>query len=328
MKGRPYKRVSRRGRITWSYCLEKGRDERGKRLRDTEHGFETKREAETALEAKRSELADPVPSAAAHVSLSDILKRYVDHCATVKKRAPKTIERYKELGEYLNADLLSSPLSKLSPSMFEEEYVRLSKSGGKRGGLGAKSVRHIHGLIHAALRKAVKWNLIARNPTDDCELPPLPPRKTRALDVSALRKLIEFILKHWICPIVRFATETGCRRGEILALTWPDIDFEQRTAHISKSLEQTREGLHLRPPKNGRTRDCRLSRSLVEALRNHRSIQDRDKTMFGAAYRHDLNLVFPSPSGDCPASTTFPSQRQLFFPIDDNYTLGKAAPPS
>jgi hypothetical protein len=23
----------------------------------------------------------------------------------------------------------------------------------------------------------------------------------------------------------------------------------------------------------------------------------------------------------CPASTTFPGQRQLFFPIDDNYSL-------
>ena len=27
----------------------------------------------------------------------------------------------------------------------------------------------------------------------------------------------------------------------------------------------------------------------------------------------------------CPASTTFPCQRQLFLPIDDNYSLGKAA---
>ena len=27
----------------------------------------------------------------------------------------------------------------------------------------------------------------------------------------------------------------------------------------------------------------------------------------------------------CPASTTFPCQRQLFLPIDDNYFLGKAA---
>jgi hypothetical protein len=27
----------------------------------------------------------------------------------------------------------------------------------------------------------------------------------------------------------------------------------------------------------------------------------------------------------CPASTIFPGQRQLFFPIDDNYKLGKTA---
>jgi integrase len=35
---------------------------------------------------------------------------------------------------------------------------------------------------------------------------------------------------------------TGCRRGEVLALTWSDVDTVNRNLIISKSLEQTKAG--------------------------------------------------------------------------------------
>ena len=41
--------------------------------------------------------------------------------------------------------------------------------------------------------------------------------------------------------------------------------------------------------------------------------------------RHSCAMHILQATGDCPASTTFPCQRQLFFPIDDNYKLGKMA---
>src|SRR5262245_27485847 len=36
-----------------------------------------------------------------------------------------------------------------------------------------------------------------------------------------------------------FLAATGCRRGEALAIAWPDIDLINGSARISKSLEQT-----------------------------------------------------------------------------------------
>ena len=37
----------------------------------------------------------------------------------------------------------------------------------------------------------------------------------------------------WVKPVVIFALETAARRGEILSLTWRDVDFERKVAKVS-----------------------------------------------------------------------------------------------
>jgi integrase len=79
--------------------------------------------------------------------------------------------------------------------------------------------------------------------------------------------------------------------------SWPDVDLENRAARISKSLEQTREGIRVKSTKTQRTRAISLPASLVEVLRFHRERQDENRRLFGPDYRADLNLVFCNPQG-------------------------------
>jgi integrase len=43
----------------------------------------------------------------------------------------------------------------------------------------------------------------------------------------------------WVYGLVEVYLATGTRRGELLALEWPDIDWLTGTITISKSLEET-----------------------------------------------------------------------------------------
>jgi integrase len=56
---------------------------------------------------------------------------------------------------------------------------------------------------------------------------------------------------------------SGARRGELLALQWPDIDFETGLMSVTKSLSQTKAGLRVKSTKSRRPRDsrCRPPRS-------------------------------------------------------------------
>ena len=63
---------------------------------------------------------------------------------------------------------------------------------------------------------------------------------------------------------------TGCRRGEIFALAWEDIDEEQSVIHITKSLSRKKKPWAVTPPKNEQSiRDIRVDRGLVAELKAH-----------------------------------------------------------
>jgi integrase len=68
------------------------------------------------------------------------------------------------------------------------------------------------------------------------------------------------------------AVRTGLRVGELLALEWGDIDFENRFVEISRAMSTQNGQVGL--PKNKRKRKVDLSHATVEALRK---LQGRDK---------------------------------------------------
>ncbi|WP_375330597.1 hypothetical protein [Alicyclobacillus fastidiosus] len=61
-------------------------------------------------------------------------------------------------------------LSKLMPQQLQSFYTNLLSMDDP---LGKRSVLHIHNLLHQALDRAVKWNLVGRNVADAVE-PPKP----------------------------------------------------------------------------------------------------------------------------------------------------------
>ena len=89
---------------------------------------------------------------------------------------------------------------------------------------------------------------------------------------------------------------TGARRGELLALQWPDIDFSTGVMNVTKSLEQTKQGLRVKTTKSGESRRCSVPAAALDALRDHQALQEKDRELFGADYQEN-DLVFCRPDG-------------------------------
>jgi integrase len=94
-----------------------------------------------------------------------------------------------------------------------------------------------------------------------------------------------------------FAAASGCRRAELLALKWPDIDPKSGVVTISKSVAKTKTGLEFKSPKNGKTRFVRISVATLQVLLQHKEQIEQEKLLFGSDYKGN-NLVFPTPDGD------------------------------
>lgn len=88
---------------------------------------------------------------------------------------------------------------------------------------------------------------------------------------------------------------TGCRRGEVLALRWSDI--QDGRAMVARSLSQTRAGLTFKSTKTEEPRPVSLPVSAIAALEEHRKCQDEFRRQYGPEYRADLDLIFANPDG-------------------------------
>ena len=95
--------------------------------------------------------------------------------------------------------------------------------------------------MRKALQVAYLDDMIPRNPAADgrVTLPEAPKKKEIRVFTPDEQKAIERACKgeRWGMIII-LDLYTGMRQGEILALTWADIDFQKRTITINKQLSR------------------------------------------------------------------------------------------
>jgi integrase len=305
MKGTVHKRPLKTGEVRWAYSFFAGWIEKdGERNRDqrTKSGFRTKREAEDALR-RAIEEHQRMPAVERTVpTFAEFFERWDRECFS-RSCAPKTVERYRELSRYAMRLFGDAPLDQLHTMQLAADFNRLSDHGGRvtekhpQGRpLAPKTVRHIAFLVQDCLQQAMDWDLIGKNPMRAVRKPKLPRRRPKVIDHSGLDSLLRKASRIRLFPFVMLAASTGMRRGELLALEWTDLDWDQGILEVSKSLEQTRKGLRIKGTKSEETRRFSIPPDVLEVLRDHQRHQQEDRRLYGGDYAN-LNLIFARPDG-------------------------------
>jgi integrase len=158
-----------------------------------------------------------------------------------------------------------------------------------------------------ALQRAVKFELIARNPADAVDAPRFEKKKMVVLDEAQVATLLNGAQGTSLYVPTLLAATTGMRRGEILALRWSALDLERGTVAVVQSLEQVIGGLNFKEPKTERgKRSITLPSVTIEALRQHKARQARQRLQLGLG-RDDNGLVCARYDGEprSPKSLTW-----------------------
>jgi len=211
---------------------------------------------------------------------------------------PSTLRRYEgAIHQHIIPLIGSIPLAKLQPLHIQEMLAK-DLAGGRRDNkksrdraLSASTVLYHYHVLHKALNQAMKWRLITYNPADLVE----PPRKTKTekavLNETEVAALLDGIRETYLYMPVFLIIYTGAREGEILALRWSDVDWDQNILHLRRSLYQRTPGQPLfKEPKNKKARAVDVSPVVMAELKKHRTEQRKQRLAFGPGYA-DLDLI-------------------------------------
>jgi integrase len=184
-------------------------------------------------------------------------------------------------------------LTALTPQAVQAVYAALLQQG-----LSRRSVEQTHTVLHRALRQAVLWGLMLRNPTEAVTVPRPSRREMQTLTEEEVRRLFEGSQDHRLHALWVLLATTGLRLGEALGLLWTDIDVASGRLVVNRALQrQPGVGYVFVEPKTARSRrTVYLAPGTLRALSEHRRRQVQEQLAAGPEW-NNTGLVFITPVG-------------------------------
>jgi integrase len=147
----------------------------------------------------------------------------------------------------------------------------------------------MHRVLKLALGRAVKWELLQRNPCDAVD----PSKVERKAPVTYDTDEAVDVLETLRPPACSSRPLCGLRRGEITALRWHSVDLDRGQLAVVANTEQLagKGNCREKETKGTRNRTIALSAQVVAELRAHKLRQAEELLRLGARPQRDSHVV-------------------------------------
>lgn len=170
-------------------------------------------------------------------------------------------------------------MNKLAPIIIQRYVTELSRSGNVRTGKGlsSNSVNGIISVIQSSLQTAYRLEYTKGYIGDKIIRPKTTEKRVDCFTVAEQRKIEQAALESKALKMrgIVICLYTGLRIGELLALTWEDVDFNKSEVSISKSCYCGKHGRMVDRVKTEHSeRVIPLSRQILKILRSMKKESD------------------------------------------------------
>lgn len=252
----------------------------------------TRQEAARALTQALTDREHGVAALDARQTVRDYLTLWIrSEIYRVKRGSARRYER--EVRLHLIPGLGRIVLSKLTAQHISAFYARDLERGST-----STRVAYTHRVLHAALEDSFRMGVVQRNVADLVDPPRTPKRQMAVYSEQQARALLRAAVGDRLEALCILVLATGIREGELLALTWSDVNLERARLTTTMTLQHypgekaTREEVKT----SHSERVIALPNSVVVALQAHRERQDEERARLGEAWS-DMDLVFPNTIG-------------------------------
>ena len=214
-----------------------------------------------------------------------------------------TVKHYKaQCRAHIVPSLGAVKLSELTTPQIQSFY-----NGLQRGGMAAKSVRNVHGILTKCLSTAVQVGYLRDNPASRVTLPKVEKKEIRPLSDEQVKAFLTVSAGDEYEIILKTILFTGLREAEATGLTWDCIDFKAGIIKVCKQLQKRPQqdgGFTFAPLKSNKTRIIKPAPFVLSLLERRRREQVEQRfragelwTGWSNAEERKTALVFTTATG-------------------------------
>jgi integrase len=237
------------------------------------------------------------------ITLKDFSERWMKDYCKVQLQETTTNSYQMSLDSNILPALGHMKLSKIKPMNILTFLNSLLKDGvrkdGKSGGYSDRTIKYQWQILSSMFQQAVYWQVLLDNPCSRVKVP----KNKKPTDYKYVNDKIDFFDENQVAvlleliedePIkfqvaVHIALWCGLRQGEILGLTWNDIDTVNKTMNVNKARYRSEnEGMKTKMPKSASSiRRINMPVLLVNLLNEYKVWQNGQKVKCGDAWSSD-----------------------------------------
>jgi integrase len=136
------------------------------------------------------------------------------------------------------------------------------------------------------------------NPCDSVTLPRQVRYEIHPLTKEQAQRLLSIAKGHLLEGLLTMALATGMRKGELLSLRWEDVNMDNMSLQVRRTVAKYKGGYVESEPKTaGSRRKIILPQFVIDALKQHRVYQLEARLKMGDAWV-DSDLLFCNLNGD------------------------------
>ena len=234
------------------------------------------------------------------ITVGDWLRNWLDHQLPVLGLKPNTVDLYINLAQkhLSQSNLAFMRISSVAPIHLDTFFQNLSETAGQ------SLLRNVYTVLTHLFGSAVRNGLLRRSPLEHVKRPRQKKQEVRFLSSTEMDALMKELSSSRFWSVAQLILQTGLRRGEALALSWDEVDFNNQQLHVRFTLDaKGRRGA----PKTSRSiRTLDLNTKAITLLRGLKRAQNESRLQLGPLYAScHWNPVFSTEDGKASQPRVF-----------------------
>lgn len=262
--------------------------------------YATKTEAETRRKEVEYRIAVGNFEVPKCVRLQELLEEYIKIYGSDKWSVTTYSGNVSLINNYIIPTIGNTKITEINNHFLEKYYKKLldmpavnstRNADGSGGTITPSTVFEIHKVLRSCFRQAVKWDMMEKNPAVDATVPKAKKQEREIWTAEMLMQALEACDNKMLKIAFHLAFTATLRIGELLGLTWDDMDISEEAIADNKAYVIINKQVE------------RVSKDAIEALNSKEIVM-----IFPSQKKNNKTVrVLKSPKTDS-------SKRKVFIP--------------